>query len=97
MCKKPKKNSMVPSGVQKTACFMTLLSVINILEPREYMEVLDYWTEYSIECHWRQLVKECQLMSVTGKSEEIEETGKSDDLPPFTEIYHGQNDIPFPG
>ena len=78
---------------------MTLLSVINSLEPQEYMEVLDYWTEYSIECHWRQLVKECQMMNATGiqETQETQETGKSDDLPPFTEIYHGQNDIPFPG
>ena len=77
---------------------MTLLSVINSLEPREYMEALDYWTEFSIECHFRQLVIECQMMNATGiqETQETEKTGNSDDLPPFTEIYHGQNDIPFP-
>jgi hypothetical protein len=68
---------------------MTLLSVINRLEPREYMESLDYWTEFSIECHFRQLVVECQMVNATGITE-TEETGKSDDLPPFTEIYNGQ-------
>lgn len=70
---------------------MTLLSVINNLEPQLYMEALDYWTEYSIECHWRQLVIECQMTAATGttETEKIEETGKTDDLPPFTEIYHG--------
>ena len=74
---------------------MTLLSVINHLEPREYMESLDYWTEFSIECHFRQLVLMCQVINATGateteETEETEETGKSDDLPPFTEIYNGQ-------
>jgi hypothetical protein len=73
---------------------MTLLSVINRLEPREYMEALDYWTEFSIECHFRQLVAECKAANATGttetETEETEETGKSDDLPPFTEIYNGQ-------
>jgi hypothetical protein len=68
---------------------MTLLSVINRLEPREYMESLDYWTEFSIECHFLQLVVECQMVNATGITE-TEETGKSDDLPPFTEIYNGQ-------
>lgn len=75
--------------------WMTLLSVINSLEPREYMEALDYWTEYSIESHFRQLVIECQMINATGKTE-TEETGNSDnsdDLPPFTEIYHEQNEI----
>ena len=71
---------------------MTLLSVINRLEPREYMEALDYWTEFSIECHFRQLVLMCQVINATGatETEETEETGKSDDQPPFTEIYNGQ-------
>lgn len=58
------------------------------------MDRLDYWTEFSIECHFRQLVIECQMANATGNTEieeieEIEETGKTDDLPPFTEIYHG--------
>ena len=72
---------------------MTLVSVIDRLEPREYMEDLDYWTEFSIERHFRQLVAECQMANATGtteETEETEETGKSDDLPPFTEINHGQ-------
>ena len=57
---------------------MTLLSVINRLEPREYMEALDYWTEFSIECHFRKLVAECQVINATGptETEETEETGK---------------------
>lgn len=74
---------------------MTLLSVINNLEPQIYMDRLDYWTEYSIECHFRQLVIECQMANATGTTND-EETGNSDnsdDLPPFTEIYHGQNEI----
>jgi len=74
---------------------MTLLSVINNLEPQIYMDRLDYWTEYSIECHVRQLVIECQMANATGTTND-EETGNSDnsdDLPPFTEIYHGQNEI----
>ena len=77
---------------------MTLLSVINSLEPREYMEVLDYWTEYSIECHFRQLVIECQMMNATGTQEtqETEKTGKSDDLPPFDYVNYWQNEIRTP-
>lgn len=71
---------------------MTLLSVINNLEPQVYMDRLDYWTEYSIECHFRQLVIECQMMNATGNTND-EETGNSDDLPPFTEIYREQNEI----
>jgi len=74
---------------------MTLLSVIGSLEPRFYMDRLDYWTEYSIECHFKQLVIECQMLSATGTTN-CEETGISDNsdaLPPFTEIYHGQNEI----
>ena len=72
---------------------MTLLSVINNLEPRFYMDRLDYWTGFSIECHFRQLVTMCQMANATGptETEETEETGKSDnsdDLPPFTEIYN---------
>ena len=86
---------MVPSGVQKTACFMTLLSVINSLEPRQYMEALDYWTEFSIECHFRQLVVECQLVNSTGVTE-IQETGKTeeiDSLPPLGFVNYWQNEI----
>ena len=86
---------MVPSGVQKTACFMTLLSVINSLEPRQYMETLDYWTEFSIECHFRQLVIECQLANSTGLTE-IKETGKTeeiDSLPPLAFVNYWQNEI----
>lgn len=56
------------------------------------MDRLDYWTEYSIECHFRQLVIECQMMNATGNTND-EETGNSDDLPPFTEIYREQNEI----
>lgn len=70
---------------------MTLLSVINRLEPHVYMDRLDYWTEYSIECHFRQLVIECQIANATGTTGTTE-TGNSDDLPPFTEIYHEQNE-----
>ena len=74
---------------------MTLVSALDLLEPREYMESLDYWTEFSIECHFRRLVDECKAANATGtteteETEETEETGKSDDLPPFTEIYNGQ-------
>jgi len=74
---------------------MTLLSVIESLEPHVYMDRLDYWTEYSIECHFRQLVIECQMANATGTTncEETEKTEETDDLPPFTEIYNGQNEI----
>lgn len=63
---------------------MTLLSVINSLEPREYMEALDYWTEFSIECHFRQLVIECQVLNATGQTE----TEEIDDLPPVEYVLH---------
>jgi len=63
---------------------MTLLSVINNLEPREYMEALDYWTEFSIECHFRQLVIECQVLNATGETE----TEEIDDLPPVEYVLH---------
>jgi len=72
---------------------MTLLSVINRLEPHKYMDALDYWTRVSIESHFRQLVGECQMANATGttgETEETEETELFDDLPPFTEIYNGQ-------
>ena len=62
------------------------------------MEALDYWTEYSIECHFRQLVVECQIANATGTTnaleiEETEETGNSDDLPPFDYVNYWQNEI----
>jgi len=63
---------------------MTLLSVINSLEPREYMEALDYWTEFSIESHFRQLVIECQVLNATGETE----TEEIDDLPPVEYVLH---------
>jgi len=63
---------------------MTLLGVINRLEPREYMEALDYWTEFSIECHFRQLVIECQVLDATGETE----TEEIDDLPPVEYVLH---------
>jgi hypothetical protein len=74
---------------------MTLLSVIERLEQQVYMDRLDYWTTYYIACHFRQLVIECQMANATGTTncEETEETGDSGDLPPFTEIYHEQNEI----
>lgn len=74
---------------------MTLLSVIESLEQQVYMDRLDYWTEYSIECHFRLLAIACQMANATGTTncEETEETGISGDLPPFTEIYHEQNEI----
>ena len=77
---------------------MTLLSVNNRLEPIEYMESLDYWTEYSLECYWRQLVIECQMMNATGttETEKNEETGKSDDLPPFDYVNYWQGEIGTP-
>ena len=66
---------------------MTLLSVINRLEPREYMDALDYWTAFSIECHFRQLVVECQMVNATGITE-TEETEETDSLPPFEDVLH---------
>ena len=69
---------------------MTLLSVINRLEPREYMDRLDYWTGFSIESHFRQLVAECQAADSTGttETEETEETEETDDLPPIEYVNH---------
>ena len=59
------------------------------------MDRLDYWTEYSIECHFRQLVVECQMANATGTTND-EETGNSDnsdDLPPFDYVNYLQNEI----
>ena len=72
---------------------MTLLSVINRyqltfpsnLQPQFYMDSLDYWTEFSIECHFRQLVAECQTANATGTTE----TEENDDLPPIEYVLHG--------
>lgn len=55
------------------------------------LEVLDYWTEFSIETHFRQLVLECQMANATGITVETEETAKTeetDDLPPFEYVLH---------
>ena len=38
------------------------------------LEVLDYWTEFSIETHFRQLVLECHMANATGITEETAET-----------------------
>jgi len=78
---------MAPPGVQKTTC-MTLLSAINSLlvqpGPR-YMDFLDHWTAFSIECHFRELVEECQRLNGTGKTDitETSETSETDSAPPL--------------
>lgn len=41
------------------------------------LEVLDYWTEFSIETHFRQLVLECQMANATGITEETDETAET--------------------
>jgi|MEHZ01.4.fsa_nt_MEHZ011072663.1_1 hypothetical protein len=55
------------------------------------LEVLDYWTEFSIETHFRQLVVECQMANATGITEtektcetyETEETEETEEYTPL--------------
>ena len=71
---------------------------MNDVYPREYMDKLDIWTEFSIEHHFRQLVRECQMANATRTTEETEETeetgisGEIDSLPPFDTIYYEQGE-----
>jgi hypothetical protein len=73
---------------------MTLLSQIArqlLLPTQDYMDLLDYWTQFSIENHFRQLVKECKEIDNTGttqtaspaSSAETAETGEIDRQSPL--------------
>lgn len=73
-----------------------MLSGTNSYMSSRDLEVLDYWTEFSIETHFRQLVLECQMANATGiteteeteETDETEETYETDDLPPFEYVLH---------
>ena len=36
------------------------------------MEVLDFWTTYSLEAYWKELVLETQKANYTGKTDEYD-------------------------
>jgi hypothetical protein len=65
---------------------MTLLSQISrqlLLPTQDYMDLLDYWTAFSIETHFKMLVKECKEINNTGltetsKTSETSETSETD-------------------
>jgi len=64
---------------------MTLLGAINslLVQPGlRYMDFLDNWTTFYIECHFRELVEECKRLNDTGKTD-ITETAETDSLPPL--------------
>jgi len=55
------------------------MSPLRFTELRGDMDILDYWTEVSIEAHFRELVKEAQEASLTrGYTKHPEETQFTD-------------------
>jgi hypothetical protein len=56
---------------------MTLLSQIArqlLLPTQDYMDLLDHWTQFSIENHFKQLVRECKEIDNTGTTQTAETT-----------------------
>lgn len=46
------------------------------------MDILDFWTQRSLDAYWKELVKETQEVNLTGRTETCDEydsdTGPSD-------------------
>ena len=43
------------------------------------MDILDFWTQCSLDAYWKELVKETQEVNLTGPSDEYDsDTGPSD-------------------
>tara|TARA_B100000768_G_C11271449_1_gene373663 strand:+ start:2135 stop:2344 length:210 start_codon:yes stop_codon:yes gene_type:complete len=60
---------------------MTLLSVMESVTNQSgdtFMVKLDYWTQFSVECHFRQLVEECRALNNTGSTENTEEDDETE-------------------
>ena len=44
------------------------------------MDILDFWTQCSLDAYWKELVKETQEVNLTGPSDEHDsDTGPSDE------------------